>query len=109
MKTANEYLSKKALISRLEACQQELTEAYPPPMRLSHEKAKDSETIRDLRKQLAASIELCNIREEQIGELLKESEASQAEVKRLQAILDGHGSFCKAYIGDFVIKEYDPR
>ena len=37
-----------------------------------------------LRKQLAASIELCNIREEQIGELLKESEASQAEVERLR-------------------------
>ncbi len=37
-----------------------------------------------LYKQLAASVELCNIREEQISELLKESEASQTKAAELR-------------------------
>ena len=48
------------------------------------ENAELKSFITDLRAQLTASVELCNIREEQISELLKESEASQAEVKRLR-------------------------
>ena len=60
MKTANEYLSREALISKLEACQQQLAEAWG---RIDIEVSLESE-IADLRAQLAEA---------------------QAEVERLQA------------------------
>ena len=87
MKTANEYLSREALISKLEAAQQQLAEKADCLSTIKWELDKSISENTALRKQLAASIELCNIREEQIGELLKESEASQAEVERLRGML----------------------
>ena len=91
MKTANEYLSREALISKLEACQQQLAEAQAKLARSEltldyvREEWKNDTAVADLRKQLAEAREIELRYLGQVGSLEKQLVASQAEVERLEA------------------------
>jgi len=92
MKTANEYLSREALISKLEASQRELAEAQKSVKEMNHVLAVDQKrwqkTTADLRKQLAElEIVLSDERElvttlwDKIDNLKSDLADSQAEVE----------------------------
>ena len=92
MKTANEYLSREALISKLEAAQQQLAEAQAKLARSEltldyvREEWKNDTAVADLRKQLAEAREIELRYLGQVGSLEKQLAEAQAEVERLEAL-----------------------
>ena len=106
MKTANEYLSREALISKLEASQRELAEAQKSVKEMNHVLAVDQKrwqkTTADLRKQLAEAKELLAGSEgaHGCGKLLVEVAKSRdkAQEQLADAEKELAGEWKKAYI-----------